>query len=150
MTHKQRPLLILVVEDHEHRVRRFEGWSPPGFRLLWARSAGVAIGMIKRDPGRVYDGIMLDHDLTDQNITDHDRLFNGRDVVKGVIQHIDDDVPVFVHSANVSGGPHMRHTLEGAGFDVEQLAMGSVTANRYRSWLEKVRQAHWEAHEDDD
>ena len=35
----------------------------------------------------------------------------------------------------------MRVTLMGAGFDVDQLAMGSVSSARYRSWLDKVKEA---------
>ena len=136
-----RPLRILVVEDNEARVETFTQWSPPGVRLIWARSAGVAIGMLKRDRGRVYDGIMLDHDLTAQRLTMHDGRFTGRDVVVAVIENVDSDVPVFVHSANDGGGPRMADTLRRAGFEVGQVPMYRLDERRLRDWIVEVREA---------
>lgn len=54
---------ILIVEDDDERVAKFRSWLPETMRIVHARSAGSAIGILQRDKGRVYAGIMLDHDL---------------------------------------------------------------------------------------
>lgn len=138
---------ILVVEDRESRVKALRSWSPPDTRIVWAKSAGSAIGIIKRDPGRVYDGIMLDHDLNEQGMTQHEGLYSGKHVVKAILQQIENDVPVFVHSANASGGPAMAEMLRGEGFDVQQVPMGQLTSERFQVWLDVVRRAKAEVEE---
>ena len=88
---------------------------------------------------REYDGLMLDHDLDA-----HFRGPQGKAVVPYVIERVENDVPIFVHSANVTGGPEMAHRLRTAGFDVTQVPMGQVTLERLRLWLEDVRRARSE------
>ena len=61
MKRRRKVLLILVVEDNKRRVEQFEKWKPDGFRLIWSRSAGQAIGNLKKSQPRDYDGLMLDH-----------------------------------------------------------------------------------------
>ena len=130
---------ILIVEDDEVRVSRIREWLPPDVLLVWAKSAGTAIGMIKRDGGQTYGGIMLDHDLFQKRITQFDYQHNGKDVVQAVVQNIDPDVPVFVHSTNVSEGPRMAQVLAGAGFAVEKTPFNTLTKNIFDDWISYVR-----------
>ena len=53
----------LLVEDDPDRIARFTAWCPPDARLVVARGGGRALGLLERDPGRVYAGLLLDHDL---------------------------------------------------------------------------------------
>ena len=53
---------VLLVEDDQGRVEWFRAWLPKDIRLVHARSAGLALGIIQRDCHDIA-GIMLDHDL---------------------------------------------------------------------------------------
>jgi hypothetical protein len=132
---------LLMVEDDERRVVRVQEWLPTCVRLVWARSAGMAIGMLNRDKGRVYGGIMLDHDLFQQRVTQRDGLHNGKHVAEAVIRNVDTDVPVFVHSTNVSEGPRMAEMLEGAGFAVDIMPFHSLKQDVFDEWMEYVCEA---------
>jgi len=138
---------ILLVEDSLERAVWFKQTARVGrgpaskdceFRFVWARSAGAAIGILKRDPGRVYAGILLDHDLTEQALTAADGLYNGKNVTASVIQYVDPTVPVLVHSSNVTEAPKMAQLLRKAGFMVEQVAYADLEAPRYQQWLNEV------------
>lgn len=140
-------LKILVVEDDERRLGGLQQWTKSiqsknfhkcRYEVVWARAAGAAIGLLRRDRGRVYAGIMLDHDLVLQEVTERDDLFNGKDVVDAVIEYVDKDVPIFVHSANTTESPKMVKHLEGAGFAVERVAFGELRLNMFQDWLEYV------------
>jgi len=97
----ERKLRVLMVEDNQDRVDNCKVIARNcRCNIVWAKSAGMAIGMLRRDSGRVYDGIMIDHDLQDQKITSNDGNFNGKDVAMAVIRYVDKDVPIFVHSSN--------------------------------------------------
>ena len=138
---KTQPLLI--VEDNPHRVEVFESWIkhaklPCQLRVVWAKAAGSAIGLLKRDQGRVYAGILLDHDLDLQNLTNFSGQYSGKDVVKAIIEYVDLDVPVMVHSTNVTGGPDMASKLRGAGFTVELAPFNDLNFGIYKDWLSYV------------
>ena len=60
-------LRLLLIEDSDERLELFQRWIPPGFRLVSVRSAGRALRVLEVDAGRVYAGILLDHDL-DQSV----------------------------------------------------------------------------------
>jgi CheY-like chemotaxis protein len=145
---KQEKLIVrvLIVEDDEERVSVFRRMLKHAkklphdceIRLVWAKNAGAAIGLLERDPGNVYAGIMLDHDLDRQNLTSWDGLFTGKDVVKKIINVVDKDTLMFVHSTNVTGGPKMRTTLEGAGFYTKLHPWGTIRLNMFRDWLLEV------------
>lgn len=134
---------ILCVEDDATRVGVFEEWIkymklPYEVRFVWAKSAGAAIGLLSRDRGRVYAGILLDHDLDLQNLTSWDGLYSGKDVVKKIVEVVDKDVPVRIHSTNPKGGPEMKEKLEGAGFVVELMPFGRGHYGHYKDWLTHV------------
>jgi CheY-like chemotaxis protein len=139
MDPQNRFLRILVVEDTDARVDTFREWLPADVRLVHARSAGAAIGVLRRDGGRTYDGIMLDHDLQEQALTSMEEHLSGKDVVRAIIAGVHRDVPVLVHSMNSTGGPAMVDGLRAAHFDVTRVPMVSMTRTRLLDWLEDVR-----------
>jgi CheY-like chemotaxis protein len=59
---------ILLIEDNPIRIALFQNWLPAEVRLLVVSSAGKAEGLLLRDRGRVYAGILLDNDLQEQTI----------------------------------------------------------------------------------
>lgn len=143
---KDGKLRVLVVEDDPTRVEVFEAWLeylklPCDFHLVWTKSAGSAIGLLRRDRGRVYSGILLDHDLHQQNLTGQDKLYSGKDVVKTIIECVDSGVPVMVHSTNPKGGPEMANKLRGAGFSVEFMPFHCLRFPVYQEWLSYVCEA---------
>ncbi len=139
MNPRPRFLRVLVVEDTDARVDTFRSWLPTDIRLVHARSAGAAIGILRRDDGRTYAGIMLDHDLQEQAVTRMEEHLSGKDVVRAIIRGVHRDVPVLVHSMNSSGGPAMVDLLRGAHFEVTRIPMASMTRERLLDWLEDVR-----------
>lgn len=135
---------ILLVEDFDRRLEYFREHTPPEFSLVEARSAGRALGILRRDRGRVYDGILLDHDLLEHLAAEGEERFSGSDVVLVIIAHVDTSVPVLVHSANSKRAIAMKDKLEAAGFDVTRIPFSEMTAVRYRGWLAFVREMHEE------
>ena len=131
----QRIFRVLVVEDDKSRIERFHAWVPDVVRLVVASSAGRAIGILGRDRGSVYGGIMLDHDLNFQALTAADRALSGADVVRTVIDCISPDVPVLIHSMNPEGSRDMTRMLEGAGFDVTVVPMDRLDKKALVQWL---------------
>lgn len=134
---------ILVIEDNKTRIETFQAWLPATVRLVVASSAGRAIGILERDSGSVYGGIMLDHDLSDQVATSADSLLSGTDVVKTIINYISPDVPILIHSMNPKGSRIMARMLEGSGFDVTVVSMELLDKVRFTMWLEEAREL-WE------
>lgn len=134
---------ILLVEDDAERAERIRSWLPRGVKLTVVTSAGKALGLIQRDRGRVYAGIMLDHDLQEQTATSTDRYLSGMDVVESVIRYVSKEVPVFVHSGNVSQAPVMAVRLEKAGFWVTRIPIVRLKREDLLGWLEDVRET-WE------
>ena len=71
---KRKPVLrILIVEDDPERARRLQSWLLQDARTVVVASAGRTLGVLHRDRGSVYAGILLDHDLQKQAATDSDR-----------------------------------------------------------------------------
>ena len=52
--------LILLVEDNPQRAEQIQACMPKGARWIWAKSAGAAIGVLRRD---TFVCVLLDHDL---------------------------------------------------------------------------------------
>jgi CheY-like chemotaxis protein len=142
---------VLVVEDDDRRVQVFQRWLdgevnqrrdngelcyPCEVRLVWAKSAGAAIGLLERDPGSVYAGIMLDHDL-DRHVS-WGVPYTGQDVVKKIVEVVSRDTMILVHSMNKDGGPRMRSQLEEAGFCVERIPFFSIRLSEFRNWMMSV------------
>lgn len=131
-------LRLLVIEDNRERIEIIKEWLPEDFIPVFASSAGRAIGILNYDKGRVYTGIMLDHDLGEQAVTEEDFSLSGSDVVKVVLKNVHLDTPVFVHSMNVTRAAGLVRRLEAAGFYVTRIPFPSLTKKRFLEWLEEI------------
>ena len=84
---------ILLIEDNIDRVNIFKQWLCDDGLLTVASSAGKAMGILPRDNnrehGRVYSGILLDHDLQEQVITDSDRYLSSTNLIDLIIENIE-------------------------------------------------------------
>jgi CheY-like chemotaxis protein len=78
---------ILIIEDDNERVRTIKKWLPANVHLVHAGSAGRAIGILQGDRN-AYTGIMLDHDLRGQIVTEKDFSLSGSNVVKSIMTNI--------------------------------------------------------------
>ena len=135
---------LLIVEDSDARVNKFREWIADPFRATYVRSAGRALKVLELDAGRVYAGILLDHDL-DQAVADEsERSLTGRQVVKRLVRTVDRDVPVLIHSVNPLGARMMEQSLVEHGFDVTRVPFFNLNRERLARWLEIVRE-EWEA-----
>jgi len=134
---------LLIIEDDHERERVLKSWLPPDVKTVVASSAGRAIGIIERDRGNIYAGILLDHDLQGRIATTTDHYLDGKDIVNVIVKHISKSVPILVHSMNVSQAPRMVERLEKDGFSVTRIPMANLTKERLREWIEDAR-AIWE------
>jgi CheY-like chemotaxis protein len=132
---------ILLIEDDPGRTARLTAWLPHDLRIVVASSAGRAVGILRQDRGLVYGGILLDHDLQQQAITEADRRLSGSDVVNAIIANVDDSVPVLVHSMNTSRSPAMVSRLVDAGFSVTRIPMSELTMESLGEWVREARSA---------
>ena len=139
---KKEIIRLLLIEDDNDRVELFKSWLPDEFRLVHAGSAGRALGVLQRDRN-AFAGLLLDHDLQEQVVTQHDRLLSGSDVVSKIIELVRPETPILVHSMNPSDGPRMQKRLERAGFTVNRLPMAAMTEEYFKNWLEEVRE-YWD------
>jgi len=126
---------LLLIEDNPARARTIQGWIPEGVRCVLVTSAGRALGLIKRDAGRVYGGILLDHDLQEQTVAQDEYLLSGSDLLDHIIRHVSKDVPILIHSMNMLQGPSMARKLEAAGFSVTRIPMSDLTEEAFSEWL---------------
>ena len=134
---------LLIIEDDHERERVLKSRLPPDVKTVVADSAGRAIGVIERDRGNVYAGILLDHDLQGRIATLSDHYLDGKDIVNVIIKHISKSVPILVHSMNVSQAPRMAERLERDGFLVTRIPMASLTKERLQEWVAEARES-WE------
>ena len=135
---------LLVVEDSEDRIARFKDWIPDPFRPTFVKSAGRALKVLQLDSGRVYAGILLDHDLDQSVAIQSERELTGRQVVEQLVRVVDPDVPVLIHSVNPLGARLMEQHLYAHGFDVTRVPFFHLDRERLGRWLEIVRE-EWEA-----
>ena len=128
---------ILLIEDDVNRYDKLKAWLPADVRLVWAKDAGVAIGVLERLQPDDYIGIMLDHDLDKKLRSSGSRFLTGRDVVDAMIRNKDTrDIPVLVHSMNPSGGAAMNERLTKAGFGVTKIRFRDLTEEAFTRWLD--------------
>ncbi|MGV8080955.1 MAG: cyclic-phosphate processing receiver domain-containing protein [Syntrophales bacterium] len=135
---------VLIIEDDQSRVDRLKEWLPEDIRIVVASSAGRAMGLLERDRGRVYAGIMLDHDLQLNIASDSDRLLSGSNLIESIIKNISKDVPILVHSMNAVCAADMVSRLERAGFQVDSIPMNLLSKEQLLSWIEDARSV-WES-----
>lgn len=134
-------LTILLVEDDPVREGRLLSMLPADVKTVVARSAGAAIGVLVRDPGRVYAGVILDHDLQQCAMTDADRRLSGQNVVSAIVQHVDRAVPVLIHSMNTTQRGVMAGILERAGYEVTTIPVSVLDSRALSEWLNRVRES---------
>ena len=134
---------LLLIEDDAGREQQLRAWLPPGVLLRWAQSAGTAMGVIRRDAGHVWSGVMLDHDLAQRARTDDDASLSGTDVALALMEHFSVDIPVLVHSTNQVQAPRVVRQLEQKGFWVTHIPYYHMTERAFTDWVEEAR-AIWE------
>lgn len=123
--------LILLVEDDPLRAEKIQACIPRGARCIWARSAGVAIGVLKRD---TFACVLLDHDLEKEP---YNSGLNGQAVARAICETQSRKMcRIFAHSQNSIGGAAMRQLLSEAGFDVERFSWCEEASAILREWLE--------------
>lgn len=132
-------LRMLLVEDDKGRADKIRSWLPGDVLVTHCASAGRAIGVLRRDRGAVYAGILLDHDLQGATASAMDETLSGADVATEIVRCIDSDVPILVHSMNPQGARTMFGKLEDAGFDVTRIAMVALDREKLVTWLDEVR-----------
>jgi CheY-like chemotaxis protein len=137
-----RRLRVLIIEDDRGRVRTFKSWLPEDVIPVVAWSAGRALGILERDRGNVYAGILLDHDLQQLAATGADEYLSGTQVVEAIVRNVSTEVPILVHSMNPARAPVMARRLAEAGFSVTQVPMEALDRERLGEWLQDVR-AFW-------
>lgn len=133
---------ILLVEDDQDRADRLISYLPKHIRVVQASSAGRALGIIRADHrSRMnkspYCGIMLDHDLQEQIVSADDAQLSGMNVVDAIVQYVPRNVPILVHSMNLSEAPTMVKKLTGSGFSVTRIPMREMTAEKLMEWLKE-------------
>jgi len=134
---------ILMVEDDPKRAEKLAAWMSRDVRLVVVTSVGKAIGLLKRDRGNVYAGMMLDHDLHEQAVLGTDLKLTGKHVADAIIQYISRNVPILVHSGNIAEAPILKKQLLQAGFDVTQIPMFQLKKEALNEWVEDVYEL-WE------
>ena len=134
---------LLIIEDDHERERILKSWLPEDVKTVVAGSGGRAIGVLERDKGNVYAGILLDHDLQGRAATATDCSLDGKDVVNMIVKNISKNVPILVHSMNVTQAPVMANKLEKEGFCVTRIPMAILTKERLQEWVAEAR-AIWE------
>lgn len=122
--------LILLVEDDPGRAARIQSCIPAEARCIWARSAGAAIGILKRD---AFVCVFLDHDLEAHSESSN---LDGRAVARAVAQtQSRETCSVLIHSQNVIGGPAMVSFLRESVFRVERCPWSEDAGPVMREWL---------------
>ncbi len=143
VTERARFFRLLLIEDDIGRVEDFRAWLPSWAMLVWAQSAGAALGVIRRDSGRVYGGVLLDHDLEQRAKTVDDESLSGTDVALALVQHFSTDVPILIHSMNQVHVPRVARQLDDRGFWVTRIPFNNLSEARFRAWLDEARDI-WE------
>jgi len=138
---KPKPVFrILIVEDDPDRAATLQNWLPQDVRPVVVTSAGKAMGVLARDRGNVYAGILLDHDLQQQTAARSDLYLSGEQVAEAIIRYVAKNVPILVHSVNVQRAPVMVGKLEAAGFWVTRIPMDELQKEKLEAWLEDARE----------
>jgi CheY-like chemotaxis protein len=138
---------ILLIEDDQTRIDLFKAWLPKDIHMVVATCAGKALGILKRDRGDVYSGILLDHDLQEQSLTSTDRYLSGTDIVKAIDRNIAKGTPILVHSMNPSRAPWMVEALKACGYMVTRIPMSVLRMQAFLEWLDDARD-NWECGQD--
>lgn len=132
-------LRLLIIDDSNERIATLRSWLPVDVHPVIATSPGRALKVVDLDPGTVYAGILLDHDLGQQVVSDAEHGLTGLDVARRIALRISPDVPILVHSMSHQGGSAMQQLLESAGFSTTRIRFAELSRERLLDWLEDVR-----------
>ena len=134
---------LLLIEDSSKRIDTFTGWlAGSEFVLVTCRSGGQAKGLLSAGGSggaEAIVGILLDHDLTESTITEHDRSLSSTDLLPLIAMRVKRWVPVLVHSHNPGKASRMHQFLTAAGMSVTQARFDTLTRQSFEIWLEEVR-----------
>ena len=131
---------LLIIEDDSVREEKLKSWMTSDFRPIVARSAGSALGILSRDRGDVLKGIVLDHDLEKNTLTEADKKLDGHHVVQSIILNLSKETMILVHSVNYIESPLMVSRLTRAGFDVLRIPMSDLDEESFQEWLEEIKE----------
>ncbi len=129
------PVPILIVEDDDSRVERFNEWLPPVFRLAHCRTGGAALGLLARSGPWDFAGVMMDFDLDKQVMTDP--YVDGEQVLDEVLLRLDRSTNLLVHSANTEAADRMTANARGSNPTV-RIDYSYMDAWHFRAWLGDV------------
>jgi CheY-like chemotaxis protein len=132
-------LRLLIIDDSNERLATLRSWLPDDVHPVIATSPGRALKILDLDPGTVYAGILLDHDLGQQVVSGAEHGLTGLDVARRIAHRVAPDIPILVHSMSHHGGTAMQQLLESAGFSVTRIRFEELSLVRLRDWLEDVR-----------
>lgn len=139
---------ILIIEDDPLRIARLIEWLPEGCRAVTAESTGKALGLLNLQYTSEYAGIVLDHDLQQQVITEQDLALSGSALINVIMTRVPVWVPILIQSVNVSKGPAMAMRLDKAGFTVDHVPMTRLKHQFYREWIIEALQL-WDDMQDE-
>lgn len=134
---------ILLVEDDVERINIVRQWLGNQYVLIEASSGGRAMGILRKNMTEGIAGVMLDHDLEKQVLTDDDMSISGTDLINAITTSIRRQVPILIHSMNLSKSPAMVKRLTNHGYSVTRIKMEDLTKENFREWLEDVSD-QWE------
>lgn len=98
---------ILIVEDDFTRIKMFKSWLI-GFDYDVCEDADPAIEKVNNEK---YDLIFLDHDLGGRVFVDSNDKNTGYQVAKAIVNSINKDSFVIIHSLNPVGAEKMANIL---------------------------------------
>ena len=101
------------------------------------------MGILRKNMTEGIAGVMLDHDLEKQVLTDDDMSISGTDLINAITTSIRRQVPILIHSMNLSKSPAMVKRLTNHGYSVTRIKMEDLTKENFREWLEDVSD-QWE------
>src|SRR5215472_14371196 len=125
--------VLLLVEDDDQRAAAIKACIPPKVYCVWTRSAGAALGVLRRDK---FSEIMLDFDL--YRSAHGDPHLNGESVAAVICETQGRHCEIFIHSQNPSGARKAFELLKQAGFSVEQHPWSAEAAKPLKCWLEEL------------
>jgi CheY-like chemotaxis protein len=139
MAESQPFLRVLIIEDDARRVEQLCAWLEADVRPVVAAGPGRALGILSRDRGTVYAGILLDQDIQSPDASSGEETFGENAVVESIVANVSRDVPILVHSMNSRLAPEMVERLLRAGFSVTRIPMTHLTREALAEWMGEVR-----------
>ena len=134
---------VLIIEDNAVRIACFQAWKPEWIHFVFASSPGAALGLISRDRGLIYAGVMLDHDLQEQRVCQSEQAFSGTQIAHAIVEHFSYEIPILIHSMNETKASGMAKIVTKADFSVTRIPMSILTEQRLHEWLAEVKE-NWE------